>query len=176
MEILGKGWDNVSTVEGQVVKIADMVAYINHDVEDAIRGDIISQRDLPDSTIKILGDTNSRRINSLVTDIVKVSLAKMEQGVKNNPLISMSTEVLKSANELRDFLFEKVYYPSLSGKDVIKARQTMLFLFNYFINNNQELPQEYNLQDGSIERKVADYIAGMTDHYALSTAEKLYIK
>lgn len=176
MEILGKGWDNVSTVEGQVVKIADIVAYINHDIEDAIRSGIISQDDLPDSAVKILGDTNSKRINSLVTDIVKVSWVNMEQGAKNNPLISMSPEVLKSANDLRDFLFEKVYYSSLGSKDALKARQTMLFLFNYFIKNSQELPEEYISQKGSLERKVADYIAGMTDHYALIMAEKLYNK
>ena len=176
MEILGKGWDNVSTVEGQVVKIADIVAYINHDIEDAIRSGIISQDDLPDSAVKILGDTNSKRINSLVTDIVKVSWVNMEQGAKNNTLIGMSPAVLESANDLRDFLFEKVYYSSLGSKDALKARQTMLFLFNYFIKNSQELPEEYNLQNGSLERKVADYIAGMTDRYALIMFEKLYNK
>ncbi|MCX6005536.1 MAG: deoxyguanosinetriphosphate triphosphohydrolase [Chloroflexi bacterium] len=173
LDILEEGWNNVSTIEGQVVKIADMVAYINHDVEDAIRAGIISQTDLPGSTVKVLGGTNSLRINTLVTDIVNISAENMRNGDRNQPLISMSSSVLSPANELREFLFRQVYYPSLSSNDVVKAREIMLFLFYYFIKNPQELPPEYNSKSDPIERKVADYIAGMTDHYAILTAERL---
>ena len=171
LEIMEEGWNNLLTIEGQVVKIADLVAYINHDVEDAMRAGIISPSDLPSSTSKVLGDTNSKRINRLVTDIVRFSAANMNREL---PVIGMSDKIRRAANELRDFLFLRVYNTSLETEEVRKARQIIFFLFNYFIENPEKLPPEYNLKNAdNAAQRVADYIAGMTDHYAVHKAEEL---
>lgn len=172
LEILEVGWNNVSTVEGQVVKMADLVAYINHDIEDAIRAGIISQSDLPISTTQVLGESNSSRINTLVTDIVLYSANNMNLEKKDQSVIGMSGYVRQAANELREFLFSKVYYPSLETEAVIKAREVIYFLYDYFIKHPDKLPAEYNIRSENIERCVADYIAGMTDHYAILIARE----
>ena len=110
--ILGEDWGEVSTLEGEVVKIADIVAYINHDIGDAIRAGIITERDLPLDAIMVLGITHSQRINTMVSDIIGNSWAvrccdKICDTIKERPTIKMSPEVLAAANTLRDFLFER---------------------------------------------------------------------
>jgi dGTPase len=173
LDILEDGWNNVSTVEGQVVKIADLVAYINHDVEDSIRAGIISQADLPASTVEVLGNTNSQRINTLVTDIVSNSAANMEHAEKDQPLIVMSNRVMEAANELREFLFERVYRASLKTDEVMKAHAVILLIYTYFMEHPDKLPAEYNRKGDPIERRVTDYIAGMSDSYAMLIADRL---
>ena len=171
LEIMEEGWNNLMTVEGQVVKIADLVAYINHDVEDAMRAGIISPSDLPSSTVKILGDTNSSRINMLVTDIVKFSSRNIS---RQQPIIGMSDKIRRAANELRDFLFLRVYNTSLETEEVREARRIIFFLFSYFLEHPDKLPPEYNLKnDDNALRRAADYIAGMTDYYAVQKAGEL---
>jgi len=172
LEILEEGWNTVSTVEGQVVKMADLVAYINHDVEDAIRAGIISRSDLPASTVRTLGQSNSSRINTLVNNIVAFSSAKMDGGA-DRQIIGMSPEVLNAANELREFLFARVYRNSLEAGKASDAREIILLLYRHFLHDPTGLPEEYRLLDGGDERRIADYIAGMTDHYAILTAENL---
>jgi dGTPase len=171
LEILECGWDTVSTVEGQVVKMADMVAYINHDVEDAMRADLISPADLPYSTARVLGQTNSSRINTLVTDIVQFSADKLipEKGA---PFIGMSNAIRSAANELREFLFTNVYYANREKEEGERARRLLVFLYNYFVRNPDNLPPEYNLPGETIERRVADYVSGMSDQYAILTSRK----
>jgi len=164
--ILGEGWEDMSTLEGQVCKLADIVAYVNHDIGDAIRAGIISENDLPEQAVKILGHTHSQRINTLVCDIVNCSWAK--------PIISMSQEVLRATNSLRQFLFDKVYNPSLATKEAAKARKTLHLLYSYFLKHEDELPPEFASLDDTGERKVVDYIAGMTDQYALRLAEEIF--
>jgi dGTPase len=170
LDILEEGWNNVSTVEGQVVKLADLVAYINHDVEDSVRAGVIAEADLPATTVSILGKTNSQRINTLVTDIVVNSAANLE---RNQPVIVMSDRVMEAANELREFLFENVYRASLKTEEVEKAHTTVLVIFKYFMEHPDQLPSEYNIKSDTIERRIADYVAGMTDSYAMQTAERL---
>ncbi len=173
LEILEKGWDTVSTVEGQVVKMSDLVAYINHDVEDAVRAGIISPSDLPASTVKALGQSNSNRINTLVTNIVSFSAKNMGDGGASRQVIGMSPEILGAANELREFLFARVYQSGLEAEKASDARQIILLLYRHFLDNPDQLPDEYRLIGGDEERRIADYIAGMTDHYAILTADKL---
>jgi len=165
IEILGEGWGDVSTLEGQVCKVADIVAYINHDIDDAIRANMIRESDLPQFIIKILGATRSQRINTLVCDIVSDSWAK--------PLIGMSPEVLNAANQLRAFLFDNVYNPSLASEEAIRARKTVRSLYFYLLGREDKLLQEFAYLDSSKERKIIDYIAGMTDQYALRLAEEI---
>jgi dGTPase len=173
LEILEEGWDNVSTVEGQVVKLADLVAYINHDTEDAIRAGIISRSDLPASTLRTLGQSNSSRINTLVTNIVTCSAAKMDGRTAGRQVIGMSPGILDAANELREFLFARVYQSGLEARKALDAREIILLLYRHFMDNPGELPDEYRLLSGDNERRIADYIAGMTDHYAILTAGRL---
>ena len=172
-EVLGGGWGDVNTLEGQICKIADIVAYVNHDVEDAIRAGIISQDDLPKPVVATLGHTHPQRINTLVCDIINCSWPVRGNGNSTKLTIGISPEVLKATNMLRQFLFEKVYYPSLAGEDAIKARQVLHLLYSHFLKHEDRLPPEFVSLPGDKERKVVDYIAGMTDQYALRLAEEI---
>jgi dGTPase len=171
--ILGEGWGDIGTVEGQVVKIADIVAYINHDTSDAIRSGIIAEKQLPASVIKVLGHSSSQRINTLVIDIVGNSLGNLNDERTKNPAIRMSPIILKTSNELRDFLFDKVYNSNLATQEKDKAKEVVYTLYEYYLINEEKLPDEYRLRNDTIERKVADYIAGMTDLYAMHKAEEI---
>jgi dGTPase len=173
IEILGEGWTEVSTVEGQVVKMADTVAYVNHDIADAIRAGVITENELPVSAVKLLGNTSSRRINTLVCDIISYSLALMGDTNLKKPTIGMNTDILEATNGLREFLFDKVYNPSLASRNASKARNSIHLLYSYFLKHEEQLPQEYAFRDDTIERKVTDYIAGMTDQYALNMAKEI---
>ena len=172
-DILGEGWGDVSTAEGQVCKIADIIAYINHDIDDAIRAGIITENDLPEQAIMVLGHTHSQRINTLVCDIVSHSWPVSGYSDRAEPTITMSPEVIKAANSLRQFLFDKVYNPSLAIKDAAKTRETIHLLYSYFLKHEDELPPEFASLPDSRERKVVDYIAGMTDQYALRLVEEI---
>jgi len=121
----------------------------------------------------VLGKTNSQRINTLVTDIVVHSAASMEHAEKDQPLIVMSNTVMEAANELRDVLFERVYRASLKTEEVMKAHATILLIYTYFMQHPDKLPPEYNRKTDGIERRITDYIAGMTDSYAMLVAERL---
>lgn len=173
IEILGEGWTEVSTIEGQVVKMADTVAYVNHDIADAIRAGVIDENELPASAVKLLGNTSRQRINTLVYAIVSYSLTSIENPKLKKPTIGMNYETLEVTNNLREFLFNKVYNPSLASKDTSKARRAIHLLYSYFLKHEGKLPEEYALRDDTVERKVTDYIAGMTDQYALRTAKEI---
>ena len=177
-DILGEGWGTVDTLEGQVCKIADSIAYLNHDIDDALRAGIIIEGELPHSAIAVLGQSHSERIDTMVCDVVDYSWAAT--GLSDNPasnterpVIGMSPSVQKAANILREFLFDKVYNPTLAKEETDRAREAMHLLYEYFIEHQQRLPEEYALHDEPVEQKVVDYIAGMTDQYALRIAEEV---
>jgi len=172
-EILGEKWGDVNTLEGQICKIADIVAYINHDVEDAIRADIISDNDLPKPVKTTLGQGHSQRINTLVCDIIDCSWPARGNNNLTNPTIGMSTDIRRATNLLRRFLFDKVYYPSLSAEDAVKAESVLRLLYSHFHEHDDRLPPEFASLPDDRERKVIDYIAGMTDQYALRLAEEI---
>jgi dGTPase len=167
--ILGEGWNEVATLEGEVVRMADLVAYINHDVDDAIRAGVITDKDLPDSVSRVLGENVSQRINTLVTDIVVSTLNSVNGGDKK-PTIKMSEKVLAVAGELREFLFARVYNSKLAENDRVRARDVLHLLFSYFAKHPEKLSKEYTREEDPVERRVTDYIAGMTDQYALNLA------
>jgi dGTPase len=172
--IFGEGWGEVNTLEGEVVKIADTVAYINHDIGDAIRAEIITEGDLPLAAIRVLGLSHSQRINTMVCDIIDNSWDVRGCGIiKERPAIKMSLQVLTAANTLRDFLFERVYNLRSTQQETEKAREVVRFLYRYFNEHEDRLPVEYRLHSDTTERRVVDYIAGMTDQYALRLAEEL---
>ena len=172
--VLGKEWGEVNTLEGEVVKISDMVAYINHDIGDAIRAGIITEGDLPLEAIEVLGLSHSQRINTLVSDIIESSWdVRICDIIKYRPPIKMSPPVLAAANILRDFLFERVYNPRSAGEESLKAEEAVRFLYRYFNEHADKMPAEYRLYSDATDRRIVDYIAGMTDHYALRLAEEL---
>jgi dGTPase len=172
-EVLGEGWGDVNTLEGQICKIADIVAYVNHDVEDAIRAGIICQEDLPELAVATLGHAHSQRINTLVCDIIDYSWPVSGNGEVGKLSMGMSPEVVRATNVLRQFLFDRVYYPSLAAEDAVKAREVLRLLYCYFLKHEDKLPRELAALPDSKERKVIDYIAGMTDQYALRLAEEI---
>jgi len=172
--ILGKDWGEVGTLEGEVVKISDMVAYINHDIGDAIRAGILTEGDLPLEAIEVLGLTHSQRINSMVGDIIKNSWdVRISDIMKEKPAIKMSARVLAAANILNNFLFKRVYNPRSAQGEAEKARTVIRSLYHYFTEHKDKVPAEYYRHGETIERRVVDYIAGMTDQYALRLAEEL---
>ncbi len=170
-DILGEGSGKAGTLEGQVCKIADAIAYINHDIADAIRAGIITEDDLPSSATAVLGHSHSSRINTMVCDIIHNSWSVTGSQTDTKPSIRMSPQVLKASNSLREFLFERVYEER--GAKVEKAREVVRRLYKYFVEHDDRLPPEYLTYGDDAERRVVDYIAGMTDQYALRLAEEL---
>ena len=170
--IMGKSWAEIGTVEGQIVKISDIIAYINHDINDAIRANVITEDELPGEALELLGYSSSQRINTLVCDIISYTLETFDNSNSEMPTIIMSPEILDVTNDLRDFLFNRVYNPSLDTEETKKARETILLLYSHFLKHKDSLPDEYILREDTAEIKVADYIAGMTDQYALRMAER----
>lgn len=167
-----EGWMKMDTFEGELCRIADSIAYINHDIDDAIRAGIINGEEIPESASKILGNSRRKRINTMVLDIIEQSWT-VSGKTMGNPEISMSEPVRQATNILRDFLFDRVYYPNDNRQESRKARQTVRFLYEYFISNNDKLPPEYLEYSDEPEQRIVDYISGMTDQYATDLVEKL---
>ena len=172
--ILGDDWPEVGTIEGEVVRIADAVAYINHDIGDAVRAGIIVEGDLPLDAINVLGLTHSLRINTMVTDIVKNSWGVRSCDIiKEKPAVKMSPAVIAAAATLNSFLFERVYNLQTAKAEKEKAKDVVRFLYRFFTEHEDRLPAEYRIHADTIEQGAVDYIAGMTDQYALRLAEEL---
>jgi len=172
-DILGNMWDLPITLEAQICRLADSVAYINHDIGDAVRARLITEDDLPQSAIAILGKSHSKRIDTMVCDIIDQSWsASGLDDTKKTPIITMSSEVLEAANNLRHFLFQRVYEIQIARKETERAKQVVRFLYCYFVDNPDKLPKEFASSDAA-ERGIVDYIAGMTDNYALTLASEL---
>lgn len=157
------------TLEGQVVKIADRVAYINHDIDDALRGGILELVQMPEHCLNLLGWEHSQRINSMIMDLIHSN-----QGAES---IRMSPGVQRATDDLRNFLFRHVYIGSEAKREEQKARHVVQYLFRHLHDNPTMMPAEYQRRAGQIgiERAVCDYIAGMTDRYAIAQFEKLFI-
>lgn len=156
------------TLEGVAVSLADRIAYINHDIEDAIRAGILKDEDLPEHAVKVLGKITKERINTAITDIYENSYGK--------DTVCMSSTVAQATKELRKFMFEKVY--EISNRSIQdRAERLLTQLYAYFMAHPEKLPAPYPLileRDGK-ERAVCDYISGMTDKYAISVFESLFI-
>lgn len=157
------------TLEAEVVKISDAVAYINHDVDDAIRAGMIRAADLPANSLSALGESRSERINSAVCDIVRRSYGQHQ--------VSISDEVLAALNSLREFLFQRVYTDRDVKREAERAAHVVSELFRYFSREPGAMPAEFQEDPRAegMERRVADYIAGMTDMYARQLFEDLYV-
>jgi len=173
-DILQGDWGRASTLEGEVCRLADIVAYVNHDTDDAIRAGVLSEGDLPVSAVSVLGLSRSARINTMVTDIIEHSWSVRKGGAAGDrPTIGMSPRVLEATNTLREFLFTRVYDVHAARQESARAREVVRRLYDYFGTHEEKLPPEYRLHGSGRQRQVVDYIAGMTDQYALRTAEQM---
>ena len=175
-EFLNSGLTEGLTLEGQICRISDAVAYLNHDLADAVRADILNDDSLPLAVVKVLGTRHSERINTMVSDIVESSWAAtgLLGGDSKEPLaISMSPEGAEAVNSLREFMFQRVYVPEDQGEEGQAARRIMRLLYRFYDENQDHIPSEYSLRSRSHDQAVVDYIAGMTDQYALRIAEKI---
>jgi len=174
IDLFDSKWDFPATLEAQICKIADPIAYINHDLNDAIRAGLITEEDLPQVALSVLGYSHSQRINTLVCDIIDSSWAATGAGEnQEKPSITMSSNVLEAANLLRNFLFDRVYKVCASNEDTEKARATVSLLYRYYSRNPDKMPEDCWTTKENVERKAVDYIAGMTDQYAFRMAEKI---
>jgi dGTPase len=173
IEIMGREWGQSNTVEGEVCKISDVIAYINHDIDDAIRAGIITEPDLPVEAAGLLGHSRAQRINTLVSDIVENSWSVRQGLPAEEANIRMSDAIRTAASQLHEFLYLRVYNHSSSQKDSENARTVVRFLYRYFDAHRDRLPPEYYDYDADPQRRIVDYIAAMTDYYALRQAREL---
>ncbi|MBI5787799.1 MAG: deoxyguanosinetriphosphate triphosphohydrolase [Candidatus Schekmanbacteria bacterium] len=155
------------SLEGQIVRIADRIAYVNHDIDDALRGNVIVISELPEESIKVLGTTHAKRINTMVCDIIF-------QSSENLPELKMSRTVLSATDKLRDFLYERVYFNPATHTEFVKAKKILSELYQYFLEHSENLP-DTKAENVTDARRVCDFIAGMTDRYAIETYERLFI-
>ena len=167
-----------STLEGQVVRIADSVAYLNHDIADAVRAGLLRADELPASARRTLGETHSERIDALVSDVVDASWEAAQQprddGLAEGAAIRMSDEVAAATDALRDFLFENVYLWEERLAEADRGRRIIEFLWERLLAHPEEVAaSEFTRPSDPLARRVADYIAGMTDHFAMTAAERL---
>lgn len=156
------------TLEGRVVAIADRIAYVNHDIDDAIRAGILREGDLPENAHRLLGADHSSRIQTLVQDMV-ITSAEADD-------VRMSDEIWDAMMELRAFLFEHVYRAPNVIAETEKAQRLIAALFAYYVDHIEEVPAEYRAISGGDDlRAVTDHIAGMTDRYAMGVLDALYL-
>ena len=158
-----------STLEGVIVKFADRIAYINHDIDDAIRGGILRAEDIPKELTDVLGVGHSERINRMVTSVITASADK--------PEIRFTDEVGEATMQLRKFLFENVYTNPIAKSEDNKAQELLVRLFEYYVKHPQKMPELYykNTQSEPVERCVCDFVASMTDRYAIDRYTELFI-
>ncbi|MCE5188284.1 MAG: deoxyguanosinetriphosphate triphosphohydrolase [Eubacteriales bacterium] len=160
---------NAITLEGHVVSLADRIAYINHDIDDAMRAGVLLESDLPQDCVRVLGNSHAKRINTMILDVVEQSFDK--------PDVRMSAEVSVQFEALREFMFERVYRNPVAKSEEEKAKRLIRELYAYYLEHTELLAGEYAKyleQDGK-ERAVADYIAGMTDNYAVSEYVRIFV-
>ena len=162
------GDNEAKTLEGKIIKLADRIAYINHDIDDALRGGIIKETDIPKDCLDALGKSHGVRISTLIQDIVYASFGKNE--------ITMTKNIADAMNELRTFMFETVYVDSEAKKEDEKAQMIVRMLFETFMEKPHLMGiDEENIEKVGKEQSVCDYIAGMTDNFAIYKFNEIFI-
>lgn len=157
------------TPEGWIIQFADRIAYINHDIDDAVRAGVMKETDIPEEILRVVGYNHSDRINTMVTSVIRASGEGEE--------IKMEPHVLEAMLSLHRLMFELVYHNPVAKGEEGKAGEMITMLYNYMLENPEKLPEEYSmiaLEEG-IERAAADFISGMTDRYAISIYKEFFI-
>lgn len=160
---------NPSTLEGRCVSVADRIAYINHDLDDAVRAGILKYTDVPKAIRDVLGNSSRERINTAISSVYRHSAGKN--------CVEMETEVEKASEQLRSFMFDRVYITDTSRAEEEKAERMLSAMYGYFIKTPDALPPTFKnlIEKDGIERAVCDYISSMTDRYAFYTFNKLFV-
>jgi len=156
------------TLEGQVVRVSDVIAYVNHDLDDALRAGLVKEDSVPSRITDVLGKMHATRIDRLVMDVVETSLKNRLES------IAMSQKIYQALIDLRDFLYDRVYLNPTARVDLMKTGKIIRELYEYFLQNPGEWIKDYPKGD-PVERRVADFIAGMTDRYAIDIYEKIFL-
>ncbi len=160
-----------STMEGKIVRLSDKIAYINHDIDDAIRARILIEEDIPEEYARVLGHSKKERLNTMIRDVVGSSM--------NQPDILMNDTTFEAMQGLRGFMFEHVYSNPVAKGQEFKAKNMLRSLYEYYLEHIDELPEEYRYiisnKNQKAERVVCDYIAGMSDQYSVAKFEELFV-
>jgi dGTPase len=177
-DIFAEGWGVPETLEGQVVKTADAIAYVNHDIGDAIRAGMLSEADLPRGPRVVLGGSHGERIDTLISDAIQASWAATgEDAVEGQmPAIQFSPRVRGAANELREFMFRRVYLHPDTLREANRGKEIVRFLFEHCLADPESISPGFSLPDDPLERRAADFVSGMTDRYAIRLARALGCK
>lgn len=172
----GLGGSEVSqaTLEAQISKFADKIAYVNHDIDDSFRAGMLKAEDIPGEFFEVLGQTHSRRIDTLVRDCVRTTRENLDNGMAQ---AALSPAVGNALMELRAFMFKNIYLGAAQDKEKDKAQFIISNLFAHYMSHSEELPEFYRqiLDREGPERAVADYIAGMTDDFATAAFQRIFI-
>jgi len=155
------------TLEAQIIKVSDRIAYLNHDIDDAKRAGIVNISNIPEEILEVLGLTHGERINTMIKDVIYQSLDK--------PAITMSSEIQKATDQLREFMFKNVYLNDIAKSEDRKAEKIMTDLFHYYMNNLRDIASKEDIETYSGEEIVKDYIAGMTDRFALKQFKDIFL-
>ena len=157
------------TMEGQIVRRADQIAYVNHDIDDAIRAGVLCDEDIPKDILKLLGNSHSQRINTLVCDAIETSREACK--------FQLSLKMERALSDLRAFMFERVYRNPVVKSEEAKAKAMLWRLYEYYYAHPEAIPADFQPQMSfeGMERTVCDYIAGMTDKYAVDKYTELFI-
>ena len=163
------GTEKAATLEGRIVRFADRIAYINHDIEDAILGGILSESDIPRSCVEVLGDSSSSRISTMITSLVESSA--------NADDILMAPEIQAATDQLRSFMFERVYVGSIAKKEESKAEHLVSIIYETLVNHPDLLPPDDRavIETEGLHRVVCDYVAGMTDPFAVRFFREFFL-
>jgi dGTPase len=176
-DIFAEGWGTPSTLEGQIVKLSDAIAYINHDIADALRAGLITEEELPREVTETLGDSHALRLNTLVCDVIEHSWAATGESGADTPLedirIGMSDPVSAAANTLREFMFQRVYLWEGRREEAEQAKTVVSLLYRHYLDHPDEVQSDFVISEDPPWRRAADYVSGMTDGFALAAAERL---
>jgi dGTPase len=165
--------ERAATVEGEVVRVADIIAYVNHDLDDAIRAGVIDEHDIPQACSSILGNTHGERIDAMVKDVIYTTLSSQGDGLS----LAMSPSILEAVVRLREFLYDRVYDAEVVHGDFIKASKILIELYERFTQDVDFFLKEIHrdaLYD-DVDTCVCDYLAGMTDRYAFNLYERIFL-
>ena len=172
------GFSNASikafTLEGQVVRYSDKIAYVNHDIDNSIRAGLLREDEIPKNVLNILGNTHGNRINTLVKDCIYNNLNNIARG---NIVISLSPNIQNALSELRNFMFEHIYKGPILKRERDKAKFVLEQVYTYFLKNPHKMPRFYMdiVNEEGLPQGVADYIAGMSDDYCLMLFNDIYV-
>ncbi len=177
-DIMTTAWGTASTLEGQIVKLCDSVAYINHDIDDALRAGVLQQAELPAEALTVLGQSHGERLNTMVGDLIAYNWwATGATLPPDPPLLGMSPAVLAATNHLRDFMYRQVYLSPQARVEDVKVRFVIETLYAHFCAYPDQLPTDLQRiaeeRGEPVTRAVVDYIAGMTDRYALEIFKRV---